>query len=295
MPGSVRRRCQGRARSCWGRAGCLPLRAGGQNPPLATQSLAEAASVAAGPLCQCPWHRLSLSPCPCLSPSSRSWGAGDRVGFGAPQELPPGHCCLQGSSCMERLSPGSPSLRHPVGDMVLGTGRRMGTAPCPLGTAKVVAFGEFLQSWRISLVPSGSVGGAERIWHHTGGWWWWWGHIPPGRRQHRCQHVVAMAICFCRGPSGRLLLFIILIWPQSPLLEVDWDVCPPGRAKGDVHTFAPGGLERARTHRAAQEMGSQFGAPHAPASQGWGPGWAGTSWCRMLRWMSCVFPSIKPG
>lgn len=187
---------------------------------------------------------------------------GDRVGLGAPQELPPGHCCLQGSSCMERLSPGSPSLRHPVGDMVLGTGRRMGTAPCPLGTAKVVALGEFLQSWGISLVPSGSVGGAERIWHHTGGWWWWWwGHIPPGRRQHRCQHVVAMAICFCRGPSGRLLLFIILIWPQSPLLEVDWDVCPPGRAKGDVHTFAPGGLERARTHRAAQEMGSQFGAP----------------------------------
>lgn len=171
-----------------------------------------------------------------LSPSSRSWGMGDRVGFGAPQELPPGHCCLQGSSCMERLSPGSPSLRHQVSDMVLGTGRRMGTAPCPLGTAKVVAFGEFLQSWRISLVPSGSVGGAERIWHRTGGWWWWWGHIPPGRRQHRCQHVVAMAICFCRGPSGRLLLFIILIWPQSPLLEVDWDVCPPGRAKGDVHT-----------------------------------------------------------
>lgn len=35
--------------------------------------------------------------------------------------------------------------------------------------------------------------------------------------------------------------------------------------------------------RAAQEGGSQMGVPHAPASQGWGSGWAGTSWCRMLR------------
>lgn len=113
-------------------------------------------------------------------PEQQELGCGGQGGFwGSPRAasrslLPPGQL-LNGD-----VEPGEPLTASPS-DMVLGMGRRMGTAPCPLGTAKVVALGEFLQSWRISLVPSGSVGGAERIWHHTGGgWWWWWGHIPPG-------------------------------------------------------------------------------------------------------------------